>query len=96
MPAAPLPAVDENTAVIPEEKWPDLPIYPLLRSTATTGTDENPAPENKYQVDEVVLNNQSRRMRSYETHYIDHPRFGILIRFVPLDTNTLQPIPPQK
>jgi len=53
------------------------------------------AAEKKSQVDEIALNKQSRRMRSYETHYIDHPKFGILIRMTPLDTNTMLPIPPK-
>ncbi|GAA0784821.1 peptidoglycan binding protein CsiV [Marinobacterium sediminicola] len=29
---------------------------------------------------------QSRRMRSNETHYIDHPRFGVLLRIRPVDS----------
>lgn len=28
---------------------------------------------------------QSRRMRSSETHYIDHPRFGVLLRIRPVN-----------
>jgi len=27
--------------------------------------------------------NQSRRMKSNETHYIDHPKFGVLLRIQP-------------
>jgi len=29
---------------------------------------------------------QSRKMRSRELHYIDNPRFGMLVRIIPLDT----------
>ncbi len=29
---------------------------------------------------------QSRKMRSRELHYIDNPRFGLLVRIIPLDT----------
>lgn len=85
----------EQTPV--EVSWPELPIYPTLKNKMTlddTAAIDTPAEEKKYQIDEIVLNQQSRRMRSYETHYIDHPKFGILIRLVPLDKTTFQPIPP--
>ena len=29
---------------------------------------------------------QSRRMRSNETHYMDHPRFGIVARVTPYES----------
>ena len=32
----------------------------------------------------VVTLRQTRRMRSMETHYIDHPSIGILIRIEPV------------
>lgn len=93
-------AVDSSSA-----KWPELPAFPLVmtrdnstNTNSTTPVDATiPAAvvEKKYQVDEIALNRQSRRMRSYETHYIDHPKFGILIRMIPLDTNTMLPIPPK-
>lgn len=88
-----------ETAVI--ETWPALPIYPTMKNkTAMDAASldvniDNPAPpvEKKYQVDSIVVNQQSRRMRSYEIHYLDHPKFGILVSFVPLDKTTFQPIP---
>lgn len=33
-----------------------------------------------YVVDHVVLNKQDRPMRSEELHYIDHPKFGVLVK----------------
>lgn len=38
----------------------------------------------QHQVARAIPLQQSRRMRSRELHYIDHPRFGILIRITPL------------
>lgn len=29
--------------------------------------------------------NEQRRLKSQETHYFDHPRFGVLVRVMPLD-----------
>jgi hypothetical protein len=83
------------TEPVTVENWPTLPTFPLQK-LMTTDTSNTAVTEKKYQVDEIITNKQSRRMRSYETHYIDHPRFGILVRFIPLDTNTLLPIPPAK
>ncbi len=37
-----------------------------------------PASANSWQL------NQSRRMRSQETHYLDHPKFGVLLRIRPV------------
>nr|WP_269783433.1 CsiV family protein [Marinibactrum halimedae] len=41
--------------------------------------------ESGYLVSRVVLMEESRRMRSGEVHYIDHPLFGIVVRVVPVD-----------
>lgn len=38
-----------------------------------------------YVVENVVLVQQSRRMRSSELHYIDHPEVGILIKVIPYE-----------
>lgn len=37
-----------------------------------------------YIIKETVVMDQKRRMRSRELHYIDHPRMGLLIRFLPV------------
>lgn len=31
--------------------------------------------------------NEQRRIKSQETHYFDHPRFGVLVRVIPLDSS---------
>jgi hypothetical protein len=99
----PVPATEveaENTDQASVINWPELPVFPLLKTKVVetaSSTDITPVmAEKKYQVEEIVINKQSRRMRSYETHYIDHPKFGILIRLIPLDSNSLLPIPPKK
>ena len=33
----------------------------------------------------IMTLNQSRRMRSNEIHYIDHPRMGVIIKIMPLE-----------
>lgn len=43
--------------------------------------------EGEPQVSQVIPMQQSRRMRSKELHYIDHPKFGILIYFTPFPTS---------
>lgn len=40
----------------------------------------------------AVLLKQSRRMRSMEVHYIDHPLMGVIIKFTPVTTQELNTI----
>lgn len=40
----------------------------------------------QYWLKRTVLLKDKRRMRSLENHYIDHPKFGVLIRFTPIKT----------
>ena len=42
-----------------------------------------PAPDGTVPV--VYTINEQRRIKSQETHYFDHPRFGVLVRVLPLD-----------
>lgn len=39
----------------------------------------------EYLVTQISTMRQKRRMRSEELHYIDHPKFGILIKIMPFD-----------
>jgi hypothetical protein len=39
--------------------------------------------KNAFITEQTFLLKQSRRMRSGETHYLDHPRFGVMIRIKP-------------
>ena len=40
---------------------------------------------NQFAVDQTVTMRQSRRMRSNELHYIDHPLMGLLVRITPYE-----------
>ncbi len=40
----------------------------------------------------AVLLDQTRRMRSNETHYIDHPLLGVVIKFTPITAEDLAAI----
>ncbi|WP_417596534.1 CsiV family protein [Oceanospirillum sp.] len=46
----------------------------------------------QYRVDTVIPLKQSRRMRSRDLHYIDNPRYGILIQLLPYNPEE-EPIP---
>jgi hypothetical protein len=73
-------------------EWLRLP--PLPRSSSEANTSDNTAAQQEYQrlfssepqPSQIVTLREKRRMRSKETHYIDHPLMGILIRMLPLDT----------
>lgn len=41
-------------------------------------------------VENIMLLKQSRRMRSGELHYIDHPKMGLLIKLIPYEPETAQ------
>jgi Peptidoglycan-binding protein, CsiV len=42
--------------------------------------------DNEYSVQQTVVMRQHRRMRSKELHYIDHPKFGLLIKIIPFNS----------
>lgn len=73
--------------------WQALPSFPVAAASSNTDITET-LPQ--YQIDEIVLHQQSRRMRSHEVHYIDHPKIGMVIQLIPLDANTMLPIPKNK
>lgn len=50
---------------------------------ANTGSDSTDR-QTRYQVKRAIPMIQSRRMRSGELHYIDHPKYGVLVQFTPL------------
>ncbi len=61
---------------------------PDVSATYTaTGIAETENPQPLMQMPATVNSwqlNQSRRMRSQETHYLDHPKFGVLLRIRPV------------
>lgn len=96
----PAVAVSESTDTsevavdVPAEAWPSLPAYPA--ESPAPVSDNTLAPLPQYKIEEVILHQQSRRMRSHEVHYIDHPKIGIVVQLIPLDENTMLPIPRKK
>jgi hypothetical protein len=64
---------------------------PLAADEANDATGEQEADaEPLYPWRHAVSLQQKRRMRSSETHYIDHPLLGVVIRVTPLDEPGLQ------
>ncbi|ODS24639.1 hypothetical protein AB835_02610 [Candidatus Endobugula sertula] len=66
-----------------------LPLLPSKSPNQNTAGineffTENPQPHH------TVVFREKRRMRSKETHYIDHPLMGVLVRMLPIDP----PAPP--
>ena len=70
-------AVDKSTNILPSHPTLTDNIIPSSNSTPLTPIDEIPV--------RAATINQSRRMRSNELHYIDHPMLGILVRVTPLE-----------
>jgi len=103
MPPPPLgPAsifVQEPVAEKLQGNWPvDADFTVADEETAAPAqegaAEEAPAPV--YPWRHAVLLQQSRRMRSLEVHYIDHPLFGVVIEFTPLDDEQLQALAEQE
>lgn len=69
--------VDKSTDILPSHPTLTDNIIPSSNSTPLTPIDEIPV--------RAATINQSRRMRSNELHYIDHPMLGILVRVTPIE-----------
>lgn len=70
-------AFDEPySKTIPLDESVNMPLRPQ-----NEGNDQPP----KYAPLRTVVINESRRMRSGELHYLDHPMFGVLVRVVPVE-----------
>ncbi|MFT5599675.1 MAG: hypothetical protein ACI823_002765 [Chitinophagales bacterium] len=69
-------AIDEFTHVLPNHSNNNDNIIPSNNSSPLTAIDEIPL--------RAARVKKSRRMRSNELHYIDHPLLGILVRVTPL------------
>lgn len=68
--------IDQSADILPNHANDRANIIPSNSSTPLTTIDEIPV--------RAASINQSRRMRSNELHYIDHPMLGVLIRVIPL------------
>lgn len=69
-------SLDKSIDILPNHPQKGLNIIPSKSSTPLTAINEIPL--------RAASINQSRRMRSNELHYIDHPLLGILVRVTPL------------
>ncbi|TDG14013.1 hypothetical protein E2F43_11020 [Seongchinamella unica] len=81
----------------PDPAWGDDPLPET--GLPTEAVDEQVLPEDEVLVEETgpvypwrhaVLMQQSRKMRSKEVHYLDHPLLGVVIKLMPLDEEQLQ------
>lgn len=68
--------LDKSINVLPSHTLQGENIIPSKSSTPLTAINEIPL--------RAASVNQSRRMRSNELHYIDHPLLGILVRVTPI------------
>ena len=64
---------------------PDNPYWQSVNTTNTFTELQKSA----YLIEEIVLMQQSRRMRSEELHYIDHPKMGIVVQITPYNRENL-------
>lgn len=67
------------------------PVLPLPVITGGAVAEPEPAsealsiglPSDGYAPVQIYVLDQERRMRNAETHYLDHPRFGLLVNVIP-------------
>ena len=101
MPAPPL----GPPSLVIEEPFPELAASPTMPDSAQPPSQTLPgeavvAVEEEvlletgplYPYRHAVLLQQKRRMRSNEVHYIDHPLFGLVIKFTPVTAEELAAI----
>lgn len=60
-------------------------LYKKEQNIGTVDMFDSSFLEDRSDKDSVFYLKQNRRMRSKETHYIDHPRFSMLIRITPYE-----------
>lgn len=57
-------------------------------STFSSFTNNDSVLRKPYLIDQIILLSQSRRMRSNELHYVDHPAIGVLAKITPWEPIT--------
>ncbi|MEM9759230.1 MAG: CsiV family protein [Pseudomonadota bacterium] len=80
----PGPGMDEGSS----RPGAAAPVSPEL-SLAVPGIEAQDVPA--YPWRHAIVHEQSRRMRSQETHYLDHPVIGVIVRVTPASED-LQPV----
>jgi hypothetical protein len=86
MPAPPLAPMSNFAASRPSATSPSATTFRPEPADAMQVAAESEALEPEYPFRHAVLLKQTRRMRSGEVAYIDHPLLGVLIRITPLTT----------
>ncbi|WP_269618364.1 CsiV family protein [Zhongshania sp. BJYM1] len=73
---------EEETSFVDEEFESSPEYAEFLRQNPGYSPQTNQAQtqSNDYPIDQIVVMKQQRRMRSDELHFIDHPRFGVIIK----------------
>jgi len=67
---------------------PEIITTPPETNSTDTETDAFPVAEEKainYIASDIAHMNETRRMRSGEIHFLDHPKFGVLVTIEPTD-----------
>jgi hypothetical protein len=98
-----------SNAIRDQYRSPPASALPERSSSPTPGAaagpiDASAAPdpnepgdaELPYQWRHAVQQTQSRRMRSNEVHYIDHPMLGVIVKFTPLEEDELPQYAPDE
>ncbi|MEE4380841.1 MAG: CsiV family protein [Pseudomonadales bacterium] len=86
--AEPLPVDAAPEAPVPAPVDPTEPLFLYGAAGAGIEAEAAPPPGTGW-----VHVRQTRRMRSGELHYLDHPRLGVLLRIEPWEPETLPPLP---
>jgi hypothetical protein len=75
----------------------DPGLVPLVTDESSADSDEvDPTRTLEYPWHHAIVHRQSRRMRSKEIHYLDHPVIGVVLRIVPVEEDTLPLLPAQE
>jgi hypothetical protein len=77
----------DGTQPVSTNAWPILPVLGSnnISLAEVSANDRTPFRPDQVQVSRVVKFTEKRSMRSKETHYIDHPEMGIIVRMLPID-----------
>ncbi|OZY85757.1 hypothetical protein CBP51_01535 [Cellvibrio mixtus] len=75
----------EQALAVENQQWDN--------TLATPDNSNDPANSDNYLTRQIILLQQSRDMRSSETHYIDHPVVGIIVQVTPYPAQSVQPAP---
>lgn len=75
-------AEEEETSFVDKEfeSSPEYAEFLKQNPGYSPKTSQAQSQSNDYPIEQIVVMKQQRRMRSDELHFIDHPRFGVVIK----------------